>query len=170
MNILEMEPIATVRRHHAIEHATVTVLTERNPSLHIVGRSDTTGFYIYGEVDRDELNAAAQRGLARLQSGESALAIHPRCGTNLVVVGLLTALAAVLAIGRKPRLDKIPNVILATTLAAFVAQPLGATMQQYVTTSPDARGARIAGISESQMGQIKVQHVDIAWDDRRSKA
>ena len=31
MNILEMEPFATVRRHHAIEHATVTILTERNP-------------------------------------------------------------------------------------------------------------------------------------------
>jgi len=165
MNILEMEPFATVRRHHAIEHATVTLLTERDPSLRVVGRSDTTGFYIYGEVDRDKLNDAAQRALARLQSGESALAIHPRCGTNLVVAGLLTAVAAVLAIGRKPRLDKIPNVILATTVAAFVAQPLGMTLQERVTTSSDARGARIAGIRESQMGQIKVQHVDIAWDN-----
>lgn len=170
MNILEIEPIATVRRHHAIEHATVTILTERNPSLRVIGRSDTTGFYIYGEVDRDELNAAAQRALARLQSGESALAVHPRCGTNLVVVGLLTALAAVVAVGRKPRLDKIPNVILATTLAGFVAQPLGAKLQERVTTSPDVRGARIAGIHETRMGQIKVQHVDIAWDNARGTA
>lgn len=163
MNILEMEPIATVRRHHAIEHATVTTLTERDSSLRLIGRSDTTGFYIYGEVDRDELNDAAQRALARLQNGESALAIHPRCGTNLAVAGLLTAVAAALTIGRKPRLDKIPNVILATTFAAFVSQPLGATLQARVTTSPDVRGARIAGIRESQMGQIKAQHVDIAW-------
>jgi hypothetical protein len=65
MNILEMEPIASVRRHHAIEHATVTVLTERDPSLRLVGRSDTTGFYIYGEVTRDALNNAAQRAHAR---------------------------------------------------------------------------------------------------------
>jgi len=164
MNILEMEPFATVRRHHAIEHATVTILTERNPSLRLIGRSDTTGFNIYGEVDKDELNDAARRALARLQNGESALAIHPRCGTNLVVAGLLTALAAILAIGRKPRLDRIPNVILATTFAAFVAQPLGATLQARVTTSPDARGARIAAIRASQMGQIKVQHVDIEWN------
>ena len=164
MNILEMEPIVSVRRHHAIEHATVTVLTERDPSLRLVGRSDTTGFYIYGEVTRNVLNDAAQRALARLQSGESALAIHPRCGTNLVVAGVLTAVAAVLAIGRKPRLDKIPNVILATTVAAFVAQPLGAKLQEYVTTSPDVNGARIASIRESEMGQIKVQHVDITWN------
>jgi hypothetical protein len=163
MNILEMEPIASVRRHHAIEHATVTILTERDPGLQLIGRSDTTGFNIYGEVARSTLNDAAQRALARLQSGESALAIHPRCGTNLVVAGLLTAVAAVLAIGRKPRLDKIPDVILATTVAAFVAQPLGAKLQERITTSPDVRGAHIAEIRESRMGQVKVQHVDIAW-------
>ena len=163
MNILEMEPIASVRRHHAIEHATVTILTEHDPSLRLVGRSDTTGFYIYGDIARAALNNAVQRALARLQSGESALAIHPRCGTNLVVAGLLTAIAAALAIGRKPRFDKIPNVILATTFAAFVAQPLGAKLQERVTTSSAVNGAHIAGIRESQMGQIKVQHVDIAW-------
>ncbi|MBM3130117.1 MAG: hypothetical protein FJ009_16020 [Chloroflexi bacterium] len=163
MNILETEPIARVRRHHAIEHATVTLLSERNSQLRIVGRSDTTGFFIYGEVERAELEDAARRALARLQNGERALAIHPRCGTNLVIAGLLTALAAILAMGRKPHVDKIPNVILATTLAAFVAQPLGAKFQERVTTSPDARGARIAGIRAAQMGQIKVQHVDIAW-------
>jgi hypothetical protein len=163
MNILEMEPIARVRRHHAIEHATVTLLSERNPNLRIVGRSDTTGFFIYGEVERAELEDAARRALARLQNGEAALAIHPRCGTNLVVAGLLSALAAILAIGRKPSLDKIPNVILATTIAGFIAQPLGAKFQERVTTSPDARGARVAGIRASQMGQIQVQHVDIEW-------
>jgi hypothetical protein len=163
MNILEMEPIVRVRRHHAIEHATVHLLTERDPNLRVVGRSDTTGFYIYGDVDRDELNDAAQRALARLQNSESALAIHPRCGTNLVVAGVLTMLAAIIAVGRKPRLDKIPNVILATTLAGFIAQPLGEMMQARVTTSSDVGGARIAGIRQSRMGQIKVQHVDIAW-------
>ena len=44
MNVLEKEPIATLRRHHAIEHATVTLLTEREPSLQLVGRSNKTGF------------------------------------------------------------------------------------------------------------------------------
>ncbi|MCX7839966.1 MAG: DUF6391 domain-containing protein [Anaerolineae bacterium] len=165
MNLLEaIQPIARVRRHHAIEHATVTLLTERHPDLRVVGRSDTRGFYIYGDVDRDELEDAARRGLARLQSGESALAIHPRCGTNIVVTSLLSALAAVLALGRKPRLDKIPNVILATTIAAFLAQPLGAQVQERITTSPDVRGARIGTIRESRMGKIKVQHVEIEWE------
>lgn len=165
MNLLEtIQPIARVRRHHAIEHATVTLLTERQPDLRIVGRSDAKGFYVYGDVARDALEDAARRGLARLQEGEHALAIHPRCGTNIVVTSLLSALAAILALGRKPRLDKIPNVILATTVAAFLAQPFGAYVQERITTSPDVRGARIGAIRESRMGQVKAQQVEIAWE------
>jgi fructose-1,6-bisphosphatase/sedoheptulose 1,7-bisphosphatase-like protein len=99
-----------------------------------------------------------------LQAGEAALAVHPRCGTNLVVAGLLTALAAILAVGRKPSIKKLPDVILATTFAAFIAQPLGLTLQARVTTSPDAIGARITGIREQFFGQLQVQHVDIEWD------
>jgi hypothetical protein len=165
MGILQTEPIATVRRNHGLEHATVHVLTADDPSLQVVGRADTTGFNIYGNIPTKLLNAAAHQALKRLQSGESNLAVHPRCGTNLVVAGVLTALAAVIAMGRKPRLDKVPNVILATTFAAFIAQPLGLSVQQHVTTSPDARGARITGIQEKQWGQVHGQHVDIEWED-----
>ncbi len=163
MNLLEIEPILTVRRNHAVEHATVHLLSARHPDLRVVGRSDTTGFYIYGDVSTRQLGDAAREAVARLQRGESALAVHPRCGTNLVVAGLLSALAAILALGRKPSWRKIPDVVLATTIAAFVAQPLGAAMQARVTTSPDARGARIGKVTSSQVGQIKVQHVDIEW-------
>lgn len=163
MNILETAPISTVRRNHGLEHATVHVLTDRDPSIRLVGRADTTGFNIYGDVPTDALEAAAREALVRMQNGEANLAVHPRCGTNLVVAGLFTALAAVLALGRKPSLKKIPDVILATTVAAYIAQPMGLTLQKYVTTSPDAQGARITGIKQSQMGQIKLQHVDIEW-------
>ena len=164
MNLLETEPISTVRRNHGIEHATVHVLTARDPSTRLIGRADTSGFNIYGDVPTDALISAAQEALARLQNGERALAVHPRCGTNLVVAGLLTAVAAVFAIGRKPSLRKLPDAILATTIAAFVAQPLGMSLQARVTTSPDAVGARIAGVRQSQMGQLQVQHVDIDWN------
>lgn len=163
MNILETPPISTVRRNHGIEHATVHVLTGRDPSTRLVGRADTTGFNIYGDVPTDALVSSAHEALERLQKGEASLAVHPRCGTNLLIAGLLTAVAAALAIGRKPSLRKIPDAILATTVAAFVAQPIGMSVQQHVTTSPDAVGARITGVRQSQMGQIKVQHIDIEW-------
>ncbi len=164
MSILDTEPISTVRRNHAIEHATVHVLTGRDPTIRLVGRADTNGFNIYGDVPTDALESAAHEAIERLQNGEAMLAVHPRCGTNLVVAGLLTALAAVVAVGRKPSWRRIPDVMLATTLAAFVAQPLGASVQQYVTTSPNAVGARIAGIRQERMGSVAVQHVDIAWE------
>lgn len=164
MNILETAPISTVRRNHGVEHATVHVLTSRDPNLRLVGRADTTGFNIYGEVTSDALNEAAHEALARLQGGEGALAVHPRCGTNLVVAGLLTGIAAAVALGRRPSLRRIPDAILATTLAAFVAQPLGLSVQEHITTSPKAAGGRIVGIRQEQMGRVKVQHVDIEWE------
>lgn len=165
MNILEVVPISTVRRNHGLEHATVHILTARDPSIQLVGRADTKGFNIYGNVSTDALNQAAHEAIERLQNGESSLAVHPRCGTNLAVAGLLGGLAALFALGRKPSWKKFPDVILATTLAAFVAQPLGLSVQQYVTTSPNALGARIAGIQHSKMGNVQVQHVDIEWID-----
>jgi hypothetical protein len=48
-----------VRRNHGIEHATVHILTSRDPNLQVIGRADTTGFNIYGEVATNELEAAA---------------------------------------------------------------------------------------------------------------
>ena len=165
MNILETAPIAIARRNHGIEHATVHILTARDPSLRLIGKADTAGFNIYGQVDHNDLLDAAREALARLQNGEAALAVHPRCGTNLVVAGLLTGLAAILALGRKPRIGKLPDVILATTFAAFIAQPLGLVLQERITTSPDARGARIIGIREQYFGNLQTQHVDIEWDN-----
>ncbi len=164
MNILETAPISTVRRNHGIEHATVHVLAGRDPNLRLMGRADMSGFSIYGDIDTDQLHSAAEEAVDRLQNGEGALAVHPRCGTNLVVAGLLTGIAAALALGRRPSLRRIPDAILATTLAAMIAQPLGLSVQEYVTTSPKARGARVARIREDRMGRVKVQHVDIDWD------
>ncbi|MCL4487360.1 MAG: DUF6391 domain-containing protein [Chloroflexi bacterium] len=164
MNILETAPISTVRRNHGIEHATVHVLTAQNPNLHLVGRADTTGFNIYGDVPSAELDAAAHEAVQRLQHGEASLAVHPRCGTNLVVAGLLTGIAAALAFGRRPSLRKLPDAILATTMAAFLAQPLGMSFQEHVTTSPLAGGAHITGIRQQKMGRVKAQHVNIEWE------
>ena len=164
MNLLETPPISIIRRNHGIEHATVHILTERDPNIQLVGRADTNGFNIYGDVPTAALESAAREALRRMQNGEGHLAVHPRCGTNLVVLGLLTTLAAVLVLGRKPSIRKIPDVILATTVAGFVSQPVGLKLQEHVTTSPDVVGARITGIQQRQMGGLRIQHVDISWD------
>ncbi len=49
-NILETPPFGMVRRNHGIEHATVHILTARNPNLSLVGRADTKGFFILAKI------------------------------------------------------------------------------------------------------------------------
>jgi hypothetical protein len=155
--------VTSVRQNHALEHATVHVLTRHNPYLRLVGRSTSTGFYIYGPVDTQELANAATEALARLQQGESNLAVHPRCGTNLAVTGLLAGVAAFGATLGRPRnrLDRLPVAIIAATLAAVAAQPLAYTVQERVTTSPDLDGVYVRGIDRSERGGIVIHKVSV---------
>ncbi len=137
-----------LRQNHAIEHGTVTLLSQRAPGISLVGRSDLQGFILFGDVDSGLVEAASSEALARLQAGESALAVHPNCGTNLVTAGMLSGLAATLAVSGRNRswADRIPASLLAATLALIVAVPAGRWMQENVTTSPHVEGLSITGI------------------------
>ncbi|MCC7163867.1 MAG: hypothetical protein IT331_15335 [Anaerolineae bacterium] len=154
-----------VRRNHGIEHATVHVLSEATPNLSLVGRADGGGFAIIGDVEPETLAAAAQEALRRMKAGQGDLAVHPRCGTQLVTIGALTACAAFFALGRRPRLSKLPDAMIATTLATFLAPTLGMTLQKYVTTSPNVFAANFAGVSKRDFAGISFWHVDIAWEE-----
>lgn len=160
MNFLEK-----VRRNHGIEHATVHVLSESIPDLSVVGRADGSGFAVIGNVNPEALASAAQEALRRMQNGQGDLAVHPRCGTMLVTAGVMTALAAFLALGRRPKLSRLPDAVVATTLAAFLAQPAGLALQKYVTTSPNVQAARFIGVTPKNFAGMDFWHVDIAWDE-----
>ena len=59
--------IGSVRRNHALEHATVSILMGRlGPGTRMVGRATSSGFYIYGDVPTERLQESAAEGLARL--------------------------------------------------------------------------------------------------------
>jgi hypothetical protein len=163
MNILEIPLIARIRRNHALEHATIHVLTQHNPWRHLMGRTTASGFYVFGEVEIEEVAAAVSEALALLQRGEHSLAVHPRCGTNLATAGVLAGLFAFVAMsGRsKPRLAKLPQILLATTVAVIAAQPLGPALQKYVTTLPEVEGVTIEEITRLQRGQAVVHRVDL---------
>lgn len=139
--------INAVRRNHALEHATVSILlSRRGPNLRILGRAAPDGFYIYGDIPTDALREFADEGLARLQRGESHLAVSPLCGTNLAVAGVLAGLASLFAMGGRTRLDGIPRALTAAMLAVIAAQPLGRLVQKHVTTSPELNGMRIVSV------------------------
>ena len=144
--------INAIRRNHALEHATISILLSRHgPHVRVVGRAAPDGFYIYGDIPTERLREFAYEGLARLQRGESHLAVSPLCGTNLAVAGVLAGLASLFAMGSRNRLQGIPGAIMAAMLAVIAAQPLGRLVQKHVTTSPELDGIRI--ISVERMGR-----------------
>jgi len=149
MNPLDYPLILSTRRNHALEHATIHVLTMMKPGRPLAGRSTPFGFYLYGDVSDEDLRTAVYDALNRLDRGESRLAIHPGCGTNYLTSGAAASLGAltVLSIGdRKARWSRLPDVLIAATLALIVAQPIGPKLQEHVTTCADMGNLEIVAI------------------------
>ena len=139
MNALNLPLIARVRRNHALEHATIHVLSEKRRPINIIGRSTFNGYYVYGDLSTELVTEAAHEAYDRLMAGEHQLAIHPNCGTNLVTAGSLAGLATVAVLGnsKKRGLNLLPNALLAATAALILAQPVGPRLQAHVTTLAD---------------------------------
>jgi hypothetical protein len=166
--LLDLPLISRVRRNHALEHATIQVLIERLHDLKLVGRSSLWGFYIYGEVPTEAVLSAAQEGLQRLRAGQWQMAIHPNCGTNLAVAGVLAGLGTFLALGGLSsnrdksfgeRLARLPLAFTAATLGIILARPLGPIVQARVTTQADVGDMRIVGVMQETKAGIVVHHV-----------
>jgi hypothetical protein len=155
--------VTAIRQNHALEHATMHVLGERNPYLRLVGRSTPSGFFIYGQLDTQEAASAATEALVRLQQGAAHLAVHPRCGTNLAVTSILSGTAAFAATLGNPRskLDRLPVAIAAAAIAAMIAQPLGHRIQEQITTTADVDGVYIADVTRQERGSIVIHKITV---------
>ncbi len=151
-NLLEWGPISRVRRNHALEHATLQVLTRKHPGARLAGYSDMQGFWVIGKVSTEDLQLAVEEALQRLRNGEASLAIHPNCGTNFAVSGALAGTAAWIAMldsgtGLRNKLDRLPLVVSLVTVAMVVGQPLGPRFQEKVTTQANPGELRVVEIS-----------------------
>lgn len=143
--------VDAVRRNHALEHATIALMRGRvGPETHVSGRSTPWGFHIYGDISTDLLKESAEEALARLRNGEVSLAVSDLCGTNLAVSGILAGLAAMIAVGRGRRLERLPQGILAALAAALIAPPLGRWVQRNVTTLPEVGTLRIIKVERQR--------------------
>lgn len=164
MNPLDIPIIKRIRQNHALEHATIHILSWRYPNLKLMGRSTESGFYVYGDVDTEAVVAAASEALVRLQRGEEDLAVHPRCGTNLATSGVLAGLSAFLALAGKPkkRWTRLPEALTLATLAVVLAQPLGLIIQRYLTTSPDVSDVVIKRVKRFDRGRLRIHKVELA--------
>lgn len=135
-----------IRQNHALEHATITILSGMVPNLSISARSSSNGFIIFGDVDLGLLRRALDEALRRLQAGESQLAIHPNCGTNLAVGVSLMTIGTMLGMASSRTRTRVASAAAASLAGLAAARPLGELVQKHITTLPDLEGVRVTEI------------------------
>lgn len=116
------------------------------PELRVSARSTSRGFTVFGNVDLGQLRRASDEALRRLQAGEAELAIHPNCGTNLVVGASFVALGALIGMSASRMRTRMASLALFPVIGVNAARPLGQLVQKYITTLPDLRGVRVTEI------------------------
>ena len=144
-DVLNLDLSIRIRSNHALEHATLHVLQEKGINVQLGGISDVGGFWIYGEVSTDVVLESAQEALSRLIGGENELAVHPNCGTNIVVKGLAAGgLAWVGMLGTRGsvmrKLRRLPLAVVLGLVGYQMARPLGPKLQKQITTNADVKG------------------------------
>jgi hypothetical protein len=162
-SILTFPTILRIRRNHALEHATLQILSKKNPHLMLAGYSDPGGFWVVGQVPTQDLQLAVDEALARLRNGERELAIHPNCGTNFAVSGLFAGGAAWLAMlgadDARKKLDRLPTVVMLVTLMLIVTRPFGPLLQAAVTTEASVGPMQVVGINCYERQNVSTHRV-----------
>lgn len=148
-----------IRRNHALEHATINLVTQHYPLAQVVGFSGPGGFTLYTSLTAEEIIPAVRQALTKLKTGEQELRVHPNCGTNLVVTAALTTLATLGGIGTntswRKRLERLPQAILLNVFALMVARPVGEWVQTNITTDPNLINTEIASIFTDYQGSLR---------------
>jgi hypothetical protein len=150
-----------LRRNHALEHATIAVMMEREPGRKLNGFSNDDGFYVQGVRNLEEVDSAAREAAGRLQNGEKGLAIHRNCGTTIVAANLLAAVAfiGVIATGLLMGMSLGLNfylLIVAGMLASLLLRvPLSLFLQRFVTTQHDLSNAEVGWVEPAKPNELR---------------
>ncbi|MBM3150919.1 MAG: hypothetical protein FJZ96_01730 [Chloroflexi bacterium] len=163
MTILDIPLIARLRRNHGLEHATLTLLSQRFPGRPMAGLSTHSGFYLFGDISTADLQDAVIRALVRLTNGERRLAVHPHCGTNYAVSGFVAGLLAWFGMAgagtRRDKAERLPLVMALATLGFILSRPLGPKVQERITASGDPQGLTVTGVFPARFGSVVLHRV-----------
>ncbi len=147
-----------LRRNHALEHATIVVMMEREPGRKLNGFSTDDGFFVQGVRSIAEVESAAREALRRLQDGEKGLAVHRNCGTTIVAANLLAAVFFLGALGLGFVLGGqwlylliVGGVVLALALRV----PLSLLLQRFVTTDADLTNAEVGWVEPANPTDLR---------------
>ncbi|MEO5886065.1 MAG: DUF6391 domain-containing protein [Anaerolineales bacterium] len=158
--IMDFPPFLATRRNHALEHASLHVLARKYKDQNMGGHSNPTGFFLFGDMSLEDIRNAINEAMTRLRAGESGLAIHPGCGTNLAASTLLPATFAwapfqgVRSI--RWRLLLIPVALMFAVFGYLLSKPLGPWLQRNVTTEADLGEMQVMDIVFVRKGVYRV--------------
>jgi Domain of unknown function (DUF6391) len=146
-----------LRRNHALEHATIVVMMEREPVRKLNGFSTDEGFFVQGVRSTQEVESAAREALSRLRDGEKSLAVHRNCGTTIVAANLLAAVFFLGALGLGLYLGwPLYLLILGSIVLAFALRvPLSLLLQRYVTTDADLTNAEVGWVEPANPTDLR---------------
>jgi len=90
--------------------------------------------------------------------------VHPNCGTNFAFAGLAAGVAAWLAMlgsgnSLRRKLDRLPLVTSLVTLALILTYPLGARIQERITTDADLGDLHMVQIDRFERNGMPFQRV-----------
>ena len=149
------DTIRRVRRNHALEHATVTLMLEEGVRGPLGGYSTPWGFFIIGDLSTEQLGRIVDDALLSLNMGHSEMAISPHCGTNMAVAALFSGVLTRLVLGKNKtgRWKRLPLVLGAVVVGALLSKPVGNAIQRRFTTLSDMDGLEVVGIRKAWPGQ-----------------
>jgi S-ribosylhomocysteine lyase LuxS involved in autoinducer biosynthesis len=162
MTNIVAEQISRTRRNHALEHATIHVLSENYKNFSAQGNSTPAGFHlnIYGDLTEDAIADAVNEAVRRMKNGERHLAVHPNCGTVLLTTATMVTLASQMAFvieQKRQRQDQatmftslsaLPSAVLAGVVAIILSRPVGMAIQERFTTDGDLGELQVTSIKK----------------------
>ena len=152
--VLDLPLVRRTRRNHGLEHATITILSQHVRGLQMAGRSDAGGFVLLGEAPTEQIEAVRQRSAApdarrrAWAGGASQLRDEPRhdraddFGRGDDRPG---------GASRRDAWNRLPTVLLLVMVALIFSQPLGLSLQSYITTDGDPADLEVISIRRSTM-------------------
>ena len=157
---MDFPPFLATRRNHALEHASLHILARKYKDQNMAGHSNPTGFFLFGDMSLEDIRNAINEAMTRLRAGESGLAIHPGCGTNLAASTLVPAAFAWApfqgARSLRWRLLLIPVALMFAVFGYLLSKPLGPWLQRNVTTEADLGDMQVMDIVSVRKGVYRV--------------
>jgi hypothetical protein len=159
-SILDLPPFLATRRNHAVEHATLKILARKYNDKNLAGHSNPTGFFLFGDMTTEDIRTSIHEAMTRLRAGESDLAIHPGCGTNLATSMVLPASFAWIPFqgtrSLRWRLLLIPVALGFALFGYVLSKPLGPWLQRNVTTQADLGNLQLMEIIPVRKGVHRI--------------